>query len=78
MVQAFLGHTYGDEVRVDYYDTSWPDPPPEVRRIIAEANERGLVYPVVAVDGKVRLHGSAEYWQIARMVADLRSGETAA
>jgi len=71
-VRAFMAVAYGDDVEVYYFDVSWPDPPPQVQKAMAQVAERGLTYPAVAIDGEVRLHGGVEYWQIAFLVGDIR------
>jgi disulfide oxidoreductase YuzD len=71
-VRALMAQAYGDEVEVSYFDVNWPDPPLEVQKVMAQVMERGLTYPVVAIDGEVRLHGGVEYWQIAYMVGARR------
>jgi hypothetical protein len=67
-----MAQAYGDDVEVTYFDSNWPDPPPQVQKAMAQVVKRGLTYPVVAIDGEVRLHGAVDYWQIAFLVADIR------
>lgn len=61
---------YGDAVQVEYLDVSEPPAQEEYADLISQAEEHHLPYPLVAIDGQVRLAGGAEYYRIMPLVEE--------
>jgi disulfide oxidoreductase YuzD len=61
---------YGDTVRVEYLDVSEPATQAEYADLIRQAQEHRLPYPLVAIEGQVRLAGGAEYYRIMPLVEE--------
>jgi len=61
---------YGDAVQVKYFDTSEPTVQTEYTDLISQAEEHRLPYPLVAIDGQVRLAGGAEYYRIMPLLEE--------
>jgi len=61
---------YGDAVQVEYLDVSEPSVQEEYADLISQAEEHRLPYPLVAIDGQVRLAGGAEYYRIMPLVEE--------
>ena len=61
---------YGDAVQVEYLDVSAPEVQTEYADLISQAEEHHLPYPLVSVNGQVRLAGGAEYYQIMSLVEE--------
>jgi len=61
---------YGDTVQVEYLDVSEPAVQAEYADLIRQAEEHRLPYPLVAIEGQVRLAGGAEYYRIMPLVEE--------
>jgi len=62
---------YGDTVQVEYLDVSEPAVQAEYADLmISQAQEHCLPYPLVAIEGQVRLAGGAEYYRIMPLVEE--------
>ena len=61
---------YGDAVQVEYLDVSEPAVQAEYADLISQVEEHHLPYPLVAIDGQVRLAGGAEYYRIMPLVEE--------
>jgi disulfide oxidoreductase YuzD len=57
-------------VQVEYLDVSEPAIQAEYADLISQAKEHHLPYPLVAIDGQVRLAGGAEYYRIMPLVEE--------
>jgi disulfide oxidoreductase YuzD len=75
--QGYFARVYGDAVQVEYLDVSEPAVQAEYADLIRQVEEDCLPYPLVAIDGQVRLAGGAEYYRVMPLVeeagADYRS-----
>ncbi len=52
-------------------DLADPAAQAEFSEVLAMIEERDLPYPLVAVNGQVRLAGTAHYYQVAPLVEEL-------
>jgi disulfide oxidoreductase YuzD len=66
----YLKLRYGDAVEVSYVDLSDPKNQERFAELMGLAEERDLGYPIVAVNGQIRLVGSAHYYHILPMVEE--------
>jgi disulfide oxidoreductase YuzD len=57
-------------VQVEYFDVSEPEIQAEYADLISQAKEHRLPYPLVSIDGQVRLAGGAEYYRIMPLVEE--------
>jgi len=62
---------YGDTVQVEYLDVSEPAVQAEYADLISQAEEHCLPYPLVAIEGQVRLAGGAEYYRIMPLMEEV-------
>jgi hypothetical protein len=68
-VEFFLQLRHGAAVQVEYYDLAEPEAQAQFSELFTVAQDRNLPYPLVAVDGVLRLAGSAEPYRIEPLVA---------
>jgi len=61
---------YGPSVEVEYIDLATPEAKAEFSELVAVVEERNLPYPLVAVNGQLRLAGSAHYYQVLPYVEE--------
>jgi disulfide oxidoreductase YuzD len=59
---------YGDQVEVEYWDLSQPAAQAQHPDMLADIQDRGLSYPVVTVEGEIRLTGSVHYYDVLPLV----------
>ena len=57
-------------MQVEYLDVSEPVIQAKYADLISQAKEHHLPYPLVAIDGQVRLAGGAEYYRIMPLVEE--------
>ena len=57
-------------MQVEYLDVSEPVIQAEYADLISQAEQHHLPYPLVAIDGQVRLAGGAEYYRIMPLVEE--------
>lgn len=62
---------YGDQVSIEYYDTAKPDDLARSSEFLAKVPENRMYYPLVFIDGELKIVGSAEYYQILYSVREL-------
>lgn len=70
MTEMYLKLRYGDAVEVSYIDLSDPDNQARFSELMGLVAERDLGYPLVTVNGEIRLVGSAHYYHILPMVEE--------
>ena len=73
----YLKLRYGDAVEVSYFDLSDPNNQERFEELMVLVDERDLGYPVVAVNGEIRLVGSAHYYHILPMVEEAMAARPA-
>ncbi len=68
---------YGSLVEVEYIDLTDPEVQSEFAELLALIRDRNLPYPLVAVNGQLRLVGSVDYNRVAPLVEELLPQEAA-
>jgi disulfide oxidoreductase YuzD len=66
-----LQRQHGESVRLDYVDLADSAARAEYQEVLATIEERDLPYPLVAINGQLRLAGTAHYYQVAPLVDEL-------
>jgi disulfide oxidoreductase YuzD len=69
---------YGDQVEVAYWDLSQPAAQAQHPHILAAIQEQDLSYPVVMVEGEIRLTGSVHYHELVPLVEAVLGQEVSA
>lgn len=77
MTEYYLTMKYGDSVRIEYVDLADPQGQADYPDVSKLVEERGLLYPLVAVNGRLRVAGAAHYYQILPLVEDALATEPA-
>jgi len=72
MARQFLDNVYGDEVLVEYYDAAIPEEAAMFPELIKEAGERHIAYPLVLVNGELRVSGGVDTYQLMFIVDEDR------
>jgi hypothetical protein len=62
-------------VKVDYIDLGRTEVQGEFQELLDLIAERNLPYPLVAVNGQLRLAGSADYFRVMALVEEVLQGE---
>ena len=78
ITQYYVQQRYGSSVQVDYVDLGAADAQEEFPELLAFIAEQNLPYPLVAVDGQLRLAGSADYYRVVALVEEALQGEPVA
>jgi len=63
----------GEAVQVEYVDLADPAVQAEHAHLMAVIEEQSLPYPLVAVNGRLRLAGTAAYYQVLPLVEEALS-----
>lgn len=71
ITRNYLKRFYGDQVSLEYYDMAKPEEEQKVRDLLDKVPKGYLFYPLVFVNGELRIVGSAEYYEILGAVRDL-------
>lgn len=66
---------FGPAVAVEYIDLADPQAQAEYSELLAVVEDRDLPYPLVAVNGQLRLAGSVQYYRILPLVQELIEAE---
>jgi disulfide oxidoreductase YuzD len=66
---------HGQAVHVDYVDLADAEAQVEFSEVLAVIEDRSLPYPLVAVNGQLRLAGTAQYYQVLPLVEELLPAE---
>jgi disulfide oxidoreductase YuzD len=75
ITEFYLQLRYGEAVQVEYVDLADPAAQAEYAHVMDVIEERSLPYPLVAVDGRLRLAGAATYYQVLPLVEEVLSPE---
>lgn len=67
---------HGSAVQVEYVDLADPGVQPQFEELLAVIDERSLPYPLVAINGQLRLAGTAHYYRVLPLVEELLSDQT--
>lgn len=57
-------------MEVEYVDLANPEAQAEYPELLAVIEERDLAYPLVAIDGQVRMAGTAHYFRLLPLVEE--------
>ncbi|MDZ4169983.1 MAG: DUF1462 family protein [Coriobacteriia bacterium] len=68
IIRTELERRYGDEARVLYHNVQLADERAEHSEVVAQIEQRGLMYPVTSVDGVLVYDGAVSYPAIMRAV----------
>jgi len=71
VTKFYFDRMYGETVEVMHYDLSDPGAAEEFTGLLAQAREHSVPFPLVAVDGEVRLAGGVEFHQIKPLVDEI-------
>ena len=61
---------------MEYVDLADPGAQTQFVDLLATIDERDLPYPLVAVNGRLRLAGTAHYYQVAPLVDEVLQAES--
>jgi disulfide oxidoreductase YuzD len=61
---------FGDAVEVEYVDLADPEAQEQFSELMSVIGEQDLPYPLVAVNGQVKLAGTAHFYRILPMVQE--------
>jgi disulfide oxidoreductase YuzD len=78
MSKAYLQYYFGDQVELEHYDMAIPEQYEKGKVWLDQVPEGYLFYPLVFVNGELRVVGSAEYYEILGAVREVVRGEAAA
>jgi disulfide oxidoreductase YuzD len=67
---------FGEAVEVEYVDMADANAQARFPELLDAVQEHALPYPLVAVDGQVRLAGTAQYYRILPLVEAALKFET--
>jgi len=70
VTEMYLKLRYGDAVEVTYVDLSDPANQERFAELMGLVDERDLCFPLVTVNGEIRLVGSAHYYHVLPMVEE--------
>jgi disulfide oxidoreductase YuzD len=62
---------HGEAVQVEYVDLADSEAQARYADLMAIIAERSLPYPLVAVNGRLKLAGTAQYYQVLPLVEEL-------
>lgn len=69
--QTYLQLRHGPDVQVDYVDVSNAEARAQFADLVAQAEKHSLPYPLVAIDGQLRLAGPASGYQVVRLIEEM-------
>jgi disulfide oxidoreductase YuzD len=61
---------FGDAVKVEYVDLADAEAQAQFADLMALVEDRDLPYPLVAINGQLRLAGTAHYYQVLPYVEE--------
>jgi disulfide oxidoreductase YuzD len=61
-------------VQVEYFDVAEAEVQERFPQVIEEAQKRRLRYPLIAIDGQLRLQGGVQYYRVIRLVEEALKG----
>ena len=66
---------FGPAIAVEYIDLADPKAQEEHSELLAVIEDRDLPYPLVAINGQLRLAGSVQYYRILPLVQEILEEE---
>ena len=70
ITQFYVQQRYGPSVQVDYIDLGKAEAGEEFQELLALIADQNLPYPLVAINGQLRLAGSADYYRVIALVEE--------
>ena len=61
---------FGDSIQVDYVEMADSEGQAQYAELAATAADRDLPFPIVAVNGQLRLAGTAHYYNVLPLVEE--------
>ncbi|MGD8626676.1 MAG: DUF1462 family protein [Anaerolineae bacterium] len=77
ITEYYLRMKYGDAVQVEYVDLTEAESQETYAGVVELVAQQNLAYPLVAVDGKLRMAGSAHFYRILPFVEEVLQPEPA-
>ncbi len=74
----YLQLQHGPDVQVEYVDLADAEMQDRFSDLIAVAKDQSLPYPLVTINGQLRLAGSAQYYQVLPLVEEYLKAESVA
>lgn len=68
LIRDEMQRRFGDKASITYIDTSDPEQREAHAQLVAQVQERNLIYPVTVVDGEMLYDGAVSYPAILRAV----------
>jgi disulfide oxidoreductase YuzD len=75
ITEYYLRMKYGDAIRVEYIDLTEAESQEKYAGVMELVEQQNLAYPLVAVDGRLRMAGSAHYYRILPFVEEVLQPE---
>jgi disulfide oxidoreductase YuzD len=69
---------FGDAVQVEYVDLTESENQEKYDGVMELVDQQNLAYPLVAVDGRLRIAGSAHYYRILPLIEEVLAPEPVA
>ena len=66
---------YGEAVQVEYIDMSEPKNQEKFSDLLTVVEDRDLPYPLLAINGQLRVAGSAHYYRVLPYVEEVLDPE---
>jgi disulfide oxidoreductase YuzD len=77
MTEFYLRLRHGSAVGVQYIDLAEPEAQEQFPEVLAVIEEQNLPYPLVAINGQLRLAGTAHYYRVVALVEEMLETEHA-
>ena len=71
ITEYYLRMKFGDAIGVEYIDLTEAGNQETYAEVVTLVEEQNLAYPLVAVDGRLRMAGSAHYYRILPLVEEV-------
>ena len=78
ITEYYLRMKFGDAVQVEYVDLTESENQEKYDGVVELVDQQNLAYPLVAVDGRLRIAGSAHYYRILPLIEEVLAPEPVA
>jgi hypothetical protein len=75
VTEFYLQLRYGSDVQLEYVDLTSAESRARFPEVVRVAEGRGLPYPLVAIDGQVKVAGSADFYHVLPLVEQALEAE---
>ena len=75
VTEYYVKMRYGDSVQVEYIDMSEPENQVQFAEVFAVVEDRELPYPLIAINGRLRAAGSAQYYHVLPYIEEALAPE---